>query len=110
MCLQCRDVSAAFAPASANLEIAEWKVATLRLPAAAVVGGAPDTYGAKPEIVHLFRVPGKRPPEVISLIFAALAALPLAGLVYGLCRSDVNFKVGFSCLRSRSRLSSLGGL
>ena len=75
-------------------------MATLRVPALGVQATPPpDIYGPKPEIVHQFRVPGKRPPEVISLFFAGVAVLPLLGLVYGLYNSGVNFKVSFHPLQ-----------
>jgi len=52
-------------------------------------------YEAKASIVHLFRVPDQRPPEVISIIFAGMAALPLLGLVYSLHQSNTNLKVSY---------------
>ncbi|KXZ50184.1 hypothetical protein GPECTOR_17g821 [Gonium pectorale] len=47
----------------------------------------------KPEIVHIFRAPEKRPPAVVSYTFALLALLPLAVVVvYVPAATGVNFK------------------
>jgi hypothetical protein len=96
--MQCRDLSATLTPATSRLEIGEWKLGSLRLPGLAGEE-APGMYEAKASIVHLFRIPDQRPPEVISIIFAGVAALPLLGLVYGLYQSDTNFKVSYRFLR-----------
>ncbi|GIL79386.1 hypothetical protein Vretifemale_8742 [Volvox reticuliferus] len=47
----------------------------------------------KPEIHHIFRAPEKRPPAVVSYVFAGLAFLPLiAVLLYVPTIAGVNFK------------------
>ncbi|GFR49110.1 hypothetical protein Agub_g10906 [Astrephomene gubernaculifera] len=47
----------------------------------------------KPEIHHIFRAPEKRPPVVVSYVFAGLALLPLVVvLLYVPAATGVNFK------------------
>ncbi|CAK9171431.1 unnamed protein product [Ilex paraguariensis] len=40
-------------------------------------------YGPKAEIVHIFRVPDKRPPQELSLAFLGFILLPLIGFLFG---------------------------
>ncbi|CAM8960189.1 unnamed protein product [Rhodiola kirilowii] len=49
-------------------------------------------YGPKAEISHIFRVPDKRPPKELSLIFLGLTFLPLVVFLIGLLRLGVNLK------------------
>ncbi|KAL5068058.1 hypothetical protein RYX36_018945 [Vicia faba] len=49
-------------------------------------------YGPKAEINHIFRVPEKRPPQKLSLVFLGLILLPLIGFLVGLLRLGVNLK------------------
>ena len=52
----------------------------------------------KPEIHHVFRAPGKRPPAVVSLFFAAVAVIvPAAFLLLRLHQLGVNLKVLHPC-------------
>ncbi|KAG2445474.1 hypothetical protein HXX76_000090 [Chlamydomonas incerta] len=47
----------------------------------------------KPEIAHIFRAPEKRPPAIVSLVFAGLALAPLAIVIlYVPIATGVNFK------------------
>ncbi|XP_019461463.1 PREDICTED: dolichyl-diphosphooligosaccharide--protein glycosyltransferase subunit 2-like [Lupinus angustifolius] len=49
-------------------------------------------YGPKAEIAHIFRVPEKRPPQNLSLVFLGLILLPFVGFLIGLLRLGVNLK------------------
>jgi oligosaccharyltransferase complex subunit delta (ribophorin II) len=40
-------------------------------------------YGPKAEINHIFRVPEKRPPQKLSLVFLGLILLPFIGFLVG---------------------------
>ncbi|PNH01701.1 Dolichyl-diphosphooligosaccharide--protein glycosyltransferase subunit 2, partial [Tetrabaena socialis] len=65
-------------------------------PAAAVRTAAfqPAT-NVKPEIKHIFRLPEKRPPSVVSYVFTLLAFVPLGAVLLLLpSLTGVNFKVG----------------
>ena len=50
-------------------------------------------FKAKPEIVHLQRVPGRRPASVVSILFTALALAPLLLLYVMLQSVGANLKV-----------------
>eukprot|EP00850_Spirogloea_muscicola_P013886 SM000096S24915 [mRNA] locus=s96:513674:519301:- [translate_table: standard] len=47
-------------------------------------------YGPKAEISHIFRVPEKRPPLVVSYVFMILTLVPLVGLLGGLRALGIN--------------------
>ena len=50
-------------------------------------------YQPKPEIVHLQRVPGRRPPSAVSVLFTGLALAPLLLLFVMLSSVGANLKV-----------------
>ena len=50
-------------------------------------------FKVKPEIVHLQRAPGKRPPQAVSILFTILALLPLPLLFHMLQLAGANVKV-----------------
>lgn len=50
-------------------------------------------FQPKPEIVHLQRVSGRRPPRAVSVLFTALALAPLGLLFYMLSSVGANLKV-----------------
>ena len=50
-------------------------------------------FQPKPEIVHLQRIPGRRPPSAVSVLFTALALAPLGLLFYMLSSVGANLKV-----------------
>lgn len=50
-------------------------------------------FQPKPEIVHLQRVPGRRPPSAVSVLFTALVLAPLGLLFYMLSSVGANLKV-----------------
>ena len=90
--LQCQEVKAAIQPASAATDTT-WQLGAIRLSDHSARAGQLDLFEPKPTIEHLFRKPDKRPLEALSLLFAALAAVPLLGLVIGLYSCNVNLKV-----------------
>lgn len=49
-------------------------------------------FQAKPEIVHIHRVPGRRPPSVVSVLFTLLALAPLLLLFVMLSSIGANLK------------------
>ena len=49
-------------------------------------------FAPKPEIVHIFRKPEKRPPTYLSMVFLVLTLIPLVGFFVGLQRVGVNLK------------------
>lgn len=53
---------------------------------------APERYGAKPEIHHIFRDDPRSPPKVISLVFTlgVLAMLPVLLGVWGFLGANVD--------------------
>ena len=51
-------------------------------------------FQPKPEIVHIHRVPGRRPPSVVSVLFTLLALAPLLLLFVMLSSIGANLKVG----------------
>ena len=78
-----------------------WELATLTIKHKRTASGkAPaqpklayfDSLGALTEITHLMRPPEKRPPAIVSLLFAGLTAAPLVLLVNGLKGQGVNLK------------------
>ena len=50
-------------------------------------------FGPKPEIVHLQRTPGRRPPSAVSVLFTVLALAPLLLLYTMLSSVGANLKV-----------------
>eukprot|EP00850_Spirogloea_muscicola_P005060 SM000022S07274 [mRNA] locus=s22:924276:930556:+ [translate_table: standard] len=50
----------------------------------ALVTDLKQRYGPKAEISHIFRVPEKRPPRIVSYVFMILTLVPLVGLLGGL--------------------------
>lgn len=50
-------------------------------------------FRPKPEIVHIERAPGKRPPSVVSMLFTGLALAPLGLLYLMLSSVGANLKV-----------------
>lgn len=66
---------------------------TIKLSDHSPKSGHLDLFAPKPIIEHLFRKPDKRPLEALSFLFAAIAALPLFGLVLSLYNYNVNLKV-----------------
>ncbi|KAI1299206.1 Dolichyl-diphosphooligosaccharide--protein glycosyltransferase subunit 2 [Halotydeus destructor] len=70
-------------------------------------------YGPKPEIVHQFRQPDKRPPQAVSDTFTALTALPLLVLFVLWAKIGVNLNdlhVSLSALVFHSSLAAIFGL
>ena len=57
------------------------------------LSGSDSLYKPKPEIVHLQRVPGRRPPSAVSVLFTGLALLPLLLLFAMLSSVGANIKV-----------------
>ncbi|KAK4880281.1 hypothetical protein RN001_008427 [Aquatica leii] len=49
-------------------------------------------HGPRPEIKHMFRPAEKRPPQVVSMLFTALAAMPLLLLLILWLQLGINFK------------------
>lgn len=90
-------------------EAVVWQVAAVEVrhaangAAAVPVRSAADMDASqKPEIHHMFRKPDKRPPAIVSLAFAAIAAAPLGFLVLRLAQIGVNLKVDSTRTRSCS--------
>jgi len=50
-----------------------------------------DMYRPKPEIIHMFRQPEKRPPSIVSNAFTLLAALPFALFLILVPRAGIDF-------------------
>ena len=90
--LQCQEVDVSIQPASAASETV-WALGVVRLIDAVAKPSRLHLLEPKPSISHLFRVPDKRPLEALSYLFAAVATLPLAGLLIGLYHCNVNVKV-----------------
>ncbi|KAI3742684.1 hypothetical protein L1987_60377 [Smallanthus sonchifolius] len=53
---------------------------------------APEKYGPKPEIAHIFRLQEKRPPQELSYAFLGLVFVPFLAFLVGLLRLGVNMK------------------
>ena len=106
--LQCQDVEVTIQPATAATDTL-WALGAIRLSESGGRAGQLGLFAPQPSIEHLFRKPDKRPLEALSLLFAAVAALPLLGLVVGLYNCDVNLKVIhlFKALTMRSDDSNL---
>lgn len=90
--MQCQEIKATIEPATAATDTI-WALGAIRVSGGSARAGQLDLFAPKPSIEHLFRKPDKRPLEALSLLFAAVAALPLLGLVVGLDNCNVNLKV-----------------
>jgi oligosaccharyltransferase complex subunit delta (ribophorin II) len=92
-----------------------WQLASVNISHGAADGASVPAVTAaevasslKPEIHHVFRQPDKRPPALVSFLFAALAALPLVFLLLRLSQIGVNLKVRPTC--GQLRFSDLDGV
>lgn len=68
-----------------------WNLGTLEAKLGSSEPPKAQTRVAKPEIKHLFRPAEKRPPQVVSMFFTALAAAPLLLLLGLWLKLGVNF-------------------